>query len=200
MYIISLLFLWDISITSPVEGTVWEPGKQILISWTTVPGLGPDPEKIDIALMVGPAIAMNVVTIVKSGVDTKSGSLSWRVPNELTPGNQYAIRAGENSNVKYSHYFDVKSSASTNSGKATRTKSSPNKSDGKGSPSTASSATAQASSSEGLPNVALQQPTKVGGSTSVVASVKPNSVAPREIIYPTYIMGILLFTTLLHFQ
>ncbi|KAK9711905.1 hypothetical protein K7432_007482 [Basidiobolus ranarum] len=196
------LVMGDIAITSPVEGTVWEPGKEIVITWTTIPGTNVNPDKLEIALMVGPATAMNVATIIKSGVDAKAGSFTWRVPNDLSPGKQYSVRAGDNGNVQYSHYFDVKGGASGNaSTKSTNPKPTANRSASKasastGMPTTTSSMTnptAQASPSKSLSliSIAPQQPTKVGGATTSPIN-KLNSVAPREMAYPIFIVTMLM--------
>ncbi|KAK9765955.1 hypothetical protein K7432_005306 [Basidiobolus ranarum] len=198
---VSLVFA-DITITNPVAGTIWEPGKEIVVSWMTVPGANVNPDKIDITLMVGPATAMNVATVIASGVDAKSGSTTWRVPNNLPPGNQYAIRTGDNTNVQYSHYFDIKggsagsaspqpSGAKTSAtGSALSSSSVPTSTSNTNSQkptltSNSLSSATLASPSKNLTLVfttATSQPTKIGGSATAAPPGRPISMAPKELL------------------
>ncbi|ORX88583.1 hypothetical protein K493DRAFT_306491 [Basidiobolus meristosporus CBS 931.73] len=206
----------DIAITNPVEGTVWEPGKEIIIAWTTVAGANPDPEKIDITLMVGPATTMNVALMIGTGVDTKSGSLTWKVPSNLPPSSQYAIRAGDNNNVQYSHYFDVKEGGSTGSASAQPSNAKPSATAGSSRSSNvamstsgslsakstlgSNSSTATQTSASKSPTVvlatSLSQPSKAGTAATSAPPGRPISMAMKDVpgsaIISILIIGALL--------
>lgn len=94
-----------VSITAPLEGTVYTAGKPAIISWSVqgicaskiVPffadgkllyRINPSVQTIPkIVLAKGAATSLQPITTIAQNVDASKGSYTWNIPADTTPGN-----------------------------------------------------------------------------------------------------------------
>ncbi|KAF9112217.1 hypothetical protein BGX27_003772 [Mortierella sp. AM989] len=113
--------LWMVQ---PYGASVWEQGRDYIISW----GPNPDPvlaknlkakTLVDVHLMQGTAENLREVAVIKSGVDSSTNMYQWKVPKTVTPAKDYSIRLTHGTEVDtYSHYFEVVKAGDTRSSKS----------------------------------------------------------------------------------
>lgn len=71
-----------ISVTSPLEGTTYKAGGQAIITW-----INPTVATISsIMLAKGSSTSLQPVTQIAQNVDAKSGTYTWTIPADITPG------------------------------------------------------------------------------------------------------------------
>ncbi|ORX95650.1 hypothetical protein K493DRAFT_407547 [Basidiobolus meristosporus CBS 931.73] len=93
-----------LTITHPVESTIWKTGEQVNITWTNQPNnLNP----MEISLSIGPLNDPRLVTKIALSVDPRTQSLIWIVPDTLTPDSSYSIRMGNPPNLIASSLFII---------------------------------------------------------------------------------------------
>ncbi|KAF9582559.1 hypothetical protein BGW38_000061 [Lunasporangiospora selenospora] len=117
-------FKSPIWLVQPFGASVWEQGRDYVISW------GPNPEPafakvladkapIDIRLMRGDPNHLKEVAVLKKGIDSSLHSLQWKVPMTLVPAKDYTVRlTHEGSLDTYSHYFEVVKAGDARSSKS----------------------------------------------------------------------------------
>ncbi|KAF9986151.1 Mediator of RNA polymerase II transcription subunit 7 [Modicella reniformis] len=106
-------FTSPIWLVQPFGASVWEQGRDYVISW------GPNPDSVytkalkpktpvDIRLMQGTPDNLHEIAVLKTGIDSDLHSFKWTVPTTVAPAKDYSIRlTHENQIDTYSHYFEV---------------------------------------------------------------------------------------------
>ncbi|KAF9383761.1 hypothetical protein CPB97_006198 [Podila verticillata] len=102
--------LWMVQ---PYSASVWEQGRDYVISW----GPNPDPAHsksledhapVDILLMQGPPDLLKEVFVIGKAVNSSAHSFVWKIPADLAPAIDYTVRLSHNGSVDtYSHFFEV---------------------------------------------------------------------------------------------
>ncbi|KAI9305108.1 hypothetical protein BJ944DRAFT_265774 [Cunninghamella echinulata] len=91
-----------VSITSPLSNSQYTAGEKLIISW-----INPTVQTIpSITLVNGPATALQPVSTIAQNVDANSGSYSWSIPADITPG-RYALQLGTSPSISYSGFFTI---------------------------------------------------------------------------------------------
>ncbi|KAG0041044.1 hypothetical protein BGZ82_000023 [Podila clonocystis] len=102
--------LWMVQ---PYSASVWEQGRDYVISW----GPNPDPvhskdlqdhAPVDVRLMQGPPDLLKEVFVIQQATDSSTHSFTWTIPANLAPATDYTIRLSHEGSVDtYSHFFEV---------------------------------------------------------------------------------------------
>ncbi|KAI9268186.1 hypothetical protein BDA99DRAFT_505093 [Phascolomyces articulosus] len=146
-----------VSITAPLEGAKYTAGQDAIITW-----INPTVDTIPkIMLAKGEATLLQPVTEVASNVDAKKQTLTWKIPADTAPGQDYAFELGESPNIAYTGHFAIEAgSGSSNSS-----------SSASAAPSSGSSASASASKPSGSASASGSSPSgSSSGSSSGSAS------------------------------
>ncbi|KAK9768744.1 hypothetical protein K7432_000349 [Basidiobolus ranarum] len=97
-----------LTITHPTDSTIWKTGEQINITWMN-PANNNSP--LEISLSMGSLAEPRLVTKIALSVDPRSQSLTWIVPETLTPDSNYFIRMGNPPNLISSRLFTIQRSS-----------------------------------------------------------------------------------------
>ncbi|ORX94842.1 hypothetical protein K493DRAFT_301827 [Basidiobolus meristosporus CBS 931.73] len=186
IFVLAASVVADYSITQPVDGTVWKSGNKITITWLVNDSPPATPAKIDIALMSGPPEALQVKTVIASGVSSADGKYEWTVPANMENGQNYVVRAGNGPDVKYSHFFNVAggggaSASPVPSGNSTQT---PASSSGTSTASTSSTPSSSSQSTKSSPSSSAS--TSAATSKASASSIPSSAVnsAPTKSATP----------------
>ncbi|ORX62788.1 hypothetical protein DM01DRAFT_1330919, partial [Hesseltinella vesiculosa] len=99
-----------LSVTSPLQGTVYTAGQTALISW-----INPTVDTISqIVLASGSATALQPVAVIATNVSAADGSFSWAVPANISNGNTYAFEFGTSPDLAYSPMFVIQGGSGGN--------------------------------------------------------------------------------------
>jgi hypothetical protein len=91
-----------ISVVSPNGGEAWPAGSIQTIRWTCTGNPG---AYVKIELLKAGVLNSTIVSRVSKGTG-ESGSRTWTIPSNLTPGNDYAIRVTSTTNGAYTDTSD----------------------------------------------------------------------------------------------
>ncbi|KAI8074131.1 Ser-Thr-rich glycosyl-phosphatidyl-inositol-anchored membrane family-domain-containing protein [Gongronella butleri] len=148
-----------LSVTAPLQGTVYTAGQTALITW-----INPTVDTISqIVLANGPANALQPVMVIATNVSASADSFSWNIPANLTSGTDYALEFGQSPNMSFSGMFTIQGG----NGTATNTSASASASV----PATSSVAPSSSASAAGSSSAA---------STSATATAHPNDATRKS--------------------
>ncbi|CEG68580.1 hypothetical protein RMATCC62417_04814 [Rhizopus microsporus] len=161
-----------VSITSPLTGTVYTAGKPAIISW-----INPQVSSISrIVLAQGESTNLQPVSTIAENVDASSGSYTWNVPSDITPGSNYALELGTSPNISYTGMFTIQAGdgSSASSASASSSAASNTIANGAASASVASSAS---SASASVTSVAASATSAAASASQSAASSASSAVA-----------------------
>ncbi|ORE07749.1 hypothetical protein BCV72DRAFT_226149 [Rhizopus microsporus var. microsporus] len=160
-----------VSVTSPLTGTVYTAGKPAIISW-----INPQVSSISkIVLAQGESTNLQPVSTIAENVDASSGSYTWNVPSDITPGNNYALELGTSPNISYTGMFTIQAGDGSSASSASASSSASNTiANGAASASVASSASSAAAS---VTSVAASATSAAASASRSAASSASSAVA-----------------------
>ncbi|KAI8138508.1 hypothetical protein BJV82DRAFT_631075 [Fennellomyces sp. T-0311] len=148
-----------VSITSPLEGTVYTAGKEATISW-----INPTVDTISkIVLAKGEATLLQPVADVATDVDAKLGSYKWTIPADTPPGNDYAFELGQSPSIAFTGHFTIEAGSGSNS-------TSPSASASSGSSASASASSKPSASASASGSDAKSSSSSTGSSSAAEES------------------------------
>jgi len=89
-----------IIVNQPAGGIFWQPGATNKITWTNLSG--DTTGKVDLVLYLG----NNLVRPIAADVPINQGSLDWKIPADVIPGNQYRIQVASATNSALQAFSD----------------------------------------------------------------------------------------------
>ncbi|PVU85519.1 hypothetical protein BB560_006992 [Smittium megazygosporum] len=105
-YLLSVV-LGKLYIIDPVQGAVWNAGKNEKISWT-LDNNSTKSEKVKIELLAGDPNNLSMVGKLTDSADMLYGEASVKVPSDVANGESYVIRITEpDKSMRYSHAFAI---------------------------------------------------------------------------------------------
>ncbi|KAI9304621.1 hypothetical protein BJ944DRAFT_266583 [Cunninghamella echinulata] len=92
-----------ISVTSPLKGYSYKAGQDAIITW-----INPTVDTINgLMLSKGPDTALQPVTQIAASIPAKDQKYVWKVPADITPGDDYAFVFGQSPNQAYAGHFSI---------------------------------------------------------------------------------------------
>jgi len=97
----------ELSINSPISGTVWGSTPNQIITWISSDGT-PLTGQVKIELLYGSdPNNLSSVNVLGENISAVAGSFSVQVPAGLSPSDSYAIRITDVAGAHYSHSFKI---------------------------------------------------------------------------------------------
>ncbi|KAI8880238.1 hypothetical protein K501DRAFT_191762 [Backusella circina FSU 941] len=170
-----------ISVTSPLTGTKYRAGTDVIIAWT-------DP-KVDIisqiTLAKGKSTALTVLRPIANNVQAKDMKYTWSVPKDLPDGDDYAFEFGTSPNIAFAGPFTIEGGTGASSGGVTS-----------GSPaSPAAPGVAGAPAAGGATPAGPSSPSSTGttGTTANGAMTSHSSAGAITQVCPKVVLGLTAF-------
>ncbi|CAO3673422.1 unnamed protein product [Rhizopus stolonifer] len=92
-----------VSITSPLSNTNYKAGSEAIISWVnpSVPTIS------QIVLAKGPSTGLQPVMTIATNVDAKDLRYTWKIPDDLPDGTDYAFELGTSPDIAFTGQFTI---------------------------------------------------------------------------------------------